>query len=84
MLAHASGATERLGGLSTQIHKGFTRRSIRRTLRAYFRGGWVRRAVVLTLFVLGESALALFSFGVAAVPAFLSFLAGGALLVRAS
>jgi hypothetical protein len=42
----------------------------------------VRRAVALILFVLGESVLASLSFGVAAVPALLTFLAGGMLLAR--
>jgi hypothetical protein len=36
------------------------------------------------LFVLGESVLASLSFGVAAVPALLTFLVGGMLLVRSA
>jgi hypothetical protein len=42
----------------------------------------VRRAAALILFVLGESVIASLSFGVAAVPALLTFLAGGMLLIR--
>jgi hypothetical protein len=38
----------------------------------------------LTLFVLGQSALAALSFGFALIPALLTFAAGSALLVRAS
>jgi hypothetical protein len=44
----------------------------------------VSRFYALGLFVLGESVLASLSFGVAAVPALLTFVAGSALLVRAS
>jgi len=44
----------------------------------------VRRTYAVTLFVLGESALASLSFGVAAIPALLSFVAASALLVRGS
>ena len=40
------------------------------------------RVYALSLFVLGESVLASLSFGVAAVPALVTFLAAGALLVR--
>ena len=42
------------------------------------------RLYALVLFVLGESVLASLSFGVAAVPALATFLAGSALLVRDS
>ena len=42
----------------------------------------MRRACALMLFVLGESVLASLSFGVAAVPALATFLAGGVLLIR--
>jgi hypothetical protein len=42
----------------------------------------VRRGSALVLFVLGESALASLSFGVAALPALVSFVAGSALLLR--
>ncbi len=38
----------------------------------------------LGLFVVGESVLASLSFGVAAVPALVTFVAGGVLLTRAS
>jgi hypothetical protein len=44
----------------------------------------VRRAAAIILFVLGESVLASLSFGVAAVPALLTFLVGGMLLVRSA
>jgi len=44
----------------------------------------VSRLYALVLFVLGESVLASLSFGVAAVPALATFLAGSALLVRDS
>jgi hypothetical protein len=44
----------------------------------------MRRASALMLFVLGESVLASLSFGVAAVPALITFFAGSALLMRAS
>ena len=40
------------------------------------------RFYALGLFVLGESVLASLSFGVAAVPALVTFVAGSALLVR--
>ena len=42
----------------------------------------MRRASALMLFVLGESVLASLSFGVAAVPALVTFFAGGVLLIR--
>jgi hypothetical protein len=85
MLADASGATAGPEDLSTRIHKGFTRREETLTLRAGFPGGGeVSRLYALVLFVLGESVLASLSFGVAAVPALLTFLAGSALLVRGS
>jgi hypothetical protein len=42
----------------------------------------VRRTYALGLFVLGESALASLSFGVAAVPALITFVAGSALIAR--
>jgi hypothetical protein len=72
-------------GQSALIHKAFTDTREPLTLRAGFTGGGsVRRAYALGFFVLGESALASLSFGVAAVPALLTFIAGSALLVRAS
>jgi hypothetical protein len=49
---------------------------------AFYGGGSVRNAYALGLFVLGESALASLSFGVAAVPALITFVAGSALIVR--
>jgi hypothetical protein len=83
MLAHASGATDGTKELSTRIHKGFTRASSGRTLRARFPGeGNVRRVAALSLFVLGESVLASLSFGVAAVPALATFVAASALIIR--
>ena len=42
------------------------------------------RLYALVLFVLGESVLASLSFGVAAVPALATFLAGSLLLTRAT
>ena len=42
----------------------------------------MRRAAAFGLFVLGESALASLSFGVAAVPALITFVAGSALIAR--
>jgi hypothetical protein len=42
------------------------------------------RLLALSLFVLGQSALAALSFGVAIVPALATFLAGGAVLARGS
>jgi hypothetical protein len=42
------------------------------------------RIAAIGLFVLGQSALATLSFGVAVVPALITFVAGGALLTRAS
>jgi hypothetical protein len=42
----------------------------------------VRRVAAVGLFVLGESVLASLSFGVAALPALISFFAGSILLVR--
>ena len=72
-------------GQSARIHKGFTSALESRTLDAVFtRGRGVRRTFAVGLFVLGESALASLSFGVAAVPALVSFVAAGALLVRGS
>ena len=50
----------------------------------FYGGGEVSRLYALGLFVLGESVLASLSFGVAAVPALATFLAGSALLVRGS
>lgn len=40
------------------------------------------RVYALVLFVLGESVLASLSFGVAAAPALVTFVAGGVLLTR--
>jgi hypothetical protein len=42
------------------------------------------RIAAISLFVLGQSALATLSLGVALVPALITFLAGGALLTRGS
>jgi hypothetical protein len=42
------------------------------------------RVAAISLFVLGQSALAMLSLGVALVPALITFLAGGALLTRGS
>ena len=42
----------------------------------------MRRASALLLFVLGESVLASLSFGFAAIPALVTFFAGGVLLIR--
>jgi hypothetical protein len=42
------------------------------------------RLIALALFVLGESVLASLSFGVAAVPALISFFAASAVLIRTS
>ena len=42
----------------------------------------MRRTAALGLFVLGESALASFSIGVAALPALITFVAGSALIAR--
>ena len=50
----------------------------------FSRGRGMRRTCVVSLFVVGESALASLSFGVAAVPALVSFVAAGALMVRGS
>ena len=44
----------------------------------------MRRVSALALFVVGESVLASLSFGVAAIPALVSFVAASALLVRGS
>jgi hypothetical protein len=72
-------------GQSAGIHKGFTRALESRTLDAGFPGGGVvRRTCAVSLFVIGESALASLSFGVAAVPALVTFVAAGALMVRSS
>jgi hypothetical protein len=40
------------------------------------------RVYALVLFVLGESVLASLSFGVAALPALITFVAGSALIIR--
>jgi len=42
------------------------------------------RTAALVLFVLGQSALAALSFGIALIPALIVFAAGSALLVRTS
>ena len=42
----------------------------------------MRRVYALVLFVLGESVLASLSFGVAALPALVTFVAGSALIIR--
>ena len=85
MLAHASGATVSPIAPSARIHKAFTSRARPLTLRAGFTGeGEVSRVYALGLFVVGESVLASLSFGVAAVPALVTFVAGGVLLTRAA
>ena len=43
----------------------------------------MRRVMALVLFVVGESVLASLSFGVAALPALVTFVAASALIVRA-
>jgi hypothetical protein len=48
----------------------------------FYGGGEVSRLYALGLFVVGESVLASLSFGVAAVPALVTFVAGGVLLTR--
>ena len=50
----------------------------------FSRGRGMRRTCAVSLFVIGESALASLSFGVAAVPALVTFVAAGALMVRSS
>ena len=83
MLADASGATADPDGLSVRFHKPFTRAAKLRTLVARFTGeGEMRKVCALLLFVLGESVLASLSFGVAALPALITFVAGSALMVR--
>jgi hypothetical protein len=82
MLAHTPGATDGPGGRSAHIDKAFTGTAQPPSLRVRFKGEDVRRAAALILFVFGESVIASLSFGVAAVPALLTFLAGGMLLIR--
>jgi hypothetical protein len=84
MLAHTSGAADTPND-ARDVH---SQRLYERGVTAYAEGtfqegeGEVRRGSALILFVLGESVLASLSFGVAAIPALLSFLAGGVLLLR--
>jgi hypothetical protein len=85
MLAQTSGATDgprRSIGTDSQSLYASARTAYAKS--GFYGGGSVRRAYALGFFVLGESVLASLSFGVAAGPALLTFVAGSALLVRAS
>ena len=83
MLAQRPGATDGpLGSIGTDSQRLYVRRITAYAKSGFYGGGEVSRVYALGLFVLGESVLASLSFGVAAVPALVTFLAAGALLVR--
>ena len=83
MLAQRSVATDGLlGSIGTDSQRLYGTRGTPYAKSAFYGGGRVRNAYALGLFVLGESALASLSFGVAAVPALITFVAGSALIVR--
>ncbi len=83
MLAHASGATDALGrGFGADSQRLYESAESAYAKSGSYRGRVVRRVAAVGLFVLGESVLASLSFGVAALPAMITFFAGGVLLVR--
>jgi hypothetical protein len=83
MLAQRSVATDGpLGSIGTDSQRLYGTRRTPYAMSGFYGGGSVRNAYALGLFVLGESALASLSFGVAAVPALITFVAGSALIVR--
>ena len=83
MLAQRPGATDgSLGSIGTDSQRLYVRRVTTYAKSGFYGGGEVSRVYALGLFVLGESVLASLSFGVAAVPALVTFVAGSALLVR--
>jgi hypothetical protein len=83
MLAQTSGATDGpMVPIDPDSQRLYGSRATTYAKSAFYWGGNVRRVSALMLFVLGESALASFSFGVAAIPAFVTFVAGSAILIR--
>jgi hypothetical protein len=85
MLAHASGATVgALVPIDADSQSLYVRRTTAYAKSGFYGGGEVSRVYALGLFVVGESVLASLSFGVAAVPALVTFVAGSVLLTRAS
>ena len=85
MLAQRPGATDGpLRSIGTDSQRLYVTRFTAYAKSGFYGGGEVSRVYALGLFVLGESVLASLSFGVAAVPALVTFVAGSALLVRDS
>jgi hypothetical protein len=83
MLAQTPGATDGPpGSIGRDSQSLYGKRGTTYAKSGFYGGGNVRRTYALGLFVLGESALASLSFGVAALPALISFVAGSALIVR--
>ena len=83
MLAQTSGATEHPIGAIDADSQSLYERS--RTLYSECgERGDLSRFTALVLFVLGEIVLASLSFGVAAIPALVTFVAGSAIILRAS
>ena len=83
MLAQTSGATEHpIGAIDPDSQSLY---EMGRTSYSVCRErGVLSRLIALVLFVLGEIVLASLSFGVAAIPALATFVAGSAVLIRAS
>jgi hypothetical protein len=83
MLAHASGATVgAIVPIDPDSQTLYVRRAKPYAKSGFYGGGEVSRVYALGLFVVGESVLASLSFGVAAVPALVTFVAGSALIIR--
>jgi hypothetical protein len=83
MLALSSGAADGPpGSIGTDSQRLYGSLETTYAKCGFYGGGTVRRTYALGLFVLGESALASLSFGVAAVPALITFVAASALIVR--
>ena len=83
MLAHTSGATDTPGRrFAADSQRLYVSAANTYAKRRFHGGGEVRRIAAVALFVLGESVLASLSFGVAALPALITFFAGSLLLVR--
>jgi len=84
MLAHTSGATVGpIVPIGSDSQSLYVTGANAYAKSGFYGGGEVSRLYALGLFVVGESVLASLSFGVAAVPALVTFVAGGVLLSRA-
>ena len=85
MVAQRSVATDGpLGSIGTDSQSLYGTRRTEYAKSAFYGGGEVSRVYALGLFVVGESVLASLSFGVAAAPALVTFVAGSVLLTRGS